>query len=281
MNPLGINLWNWIPRLEDAEPSLIRRIAALGFTAVELPLTGSPGANFAELMKAAEAEKLEVSFCAAMPPERDMSSDDAGTRKKALAYLEDCFRAGEQYGVRLISGALYGSTGKRHFLSGGDKKREWDYAVGGIRRAAKAAGEAGMTLGIEPINRYRTSMVNTVEQALSLLEDINMDNLGILFDTFQANIEETCMVTALEETLKRGRLVHFHASENNRGAPGTGHIPWQSLAAILKQYNYSGHITMESFCPQAPDPSFYPLAETQDILAKTGIENMRRIFSPG
>jgi D-psicose/D-tagatose/L-ribulose 3-epimerase len=252
----------------------------MGFTAVELPMTESHTPNFSGLMEAAAEENLEVTFCASLPVKRDMSGDDEGARKNALVYLEECFRAGEKYGVRLISGALYGSAGKRRFLSGEDKKREWDYAVEGIRGAAKAAKERGMILGIEPLNRYRTSMINTAGQALRLAADVNMDNVGILFDTFQANIEETAMVQALEDVLKQGKLVHFHASENNRGAPGTGHNPWKDLAALLRKYHYAGHITMESFCPQGPDPSFYPLAETQDLLAETGIENMKRIFSP-
>ena len=279
MNCFGINLWNWISRLEEVEISLIRKVSALGFTAVELPMTMASIDKMDQIMDAIKEEDLAVSFCLSMPMERDISSDDEATRNRAIQYLNDCLDTGGKYGVTTLSGAFYGGGGKRHFLPEQDKQREWDYAVRGIKKIAERAKKQGIFLGLEPLNRYRTSIVNTIDQGLRMVDDIGMNNVGILFDTYQANIEETDMLQALEKVLQREKLIHFHASANNRGAPGTGHILWESLAFLLKQYEYAGHITMETFYPKGPDPSFYQLAENQDVLAQTGIKNMKRIFS--
>ena len=279
MNCYGINLWNWISRLEETDVPLIRKVSAFGFTAVELPMTSASFDKMDEVMEAAKEENLALTFCLCMPMERDISGDDEAARARAIQYFNDCLDTAGKYGVTTLSGAFYGGVGKRHFLPEQDKQREWDYAVQGIRIMAEKAKERAVFLGMEPLNRYRTSIVNTVNQAFKMIDDAGVDNVGILFDTYQANIEETDVPQALEKILQQGKLTHFHASANNRGAPGTGHIPWESLAALLKRYSYTGHITMETFCSKGPDPSFYPLAETQDLLAQTGIKNLKRIFS--
>lgn len=94
-----------------------------------------------------------------------------------------------------------------------------------------------------------------MEQLLPLLADIGCGNVGIHYDTYHACLEEADLLASLETALKSGRVTHFHACANNRGAPGDGIVPWDAVMQLLKQYGYAGHITMETFAPGGWTPA--------------------------
>ena len=279
MNRFGINLWNWIKNLNEDILPLIGHAAGMGFTAIELPMTQPDVPNIKALKQELERYSMEVSLCLLMTAERDMSSFDEKVRKQAKSYLLKCFETAEYLGARVVAGPMYSGGGKRHRLKEEDRKREWDLAVSGLREMAEAARLHGLSLAIEPLHRYRTSVVNTAEQALQMVQDIGCDNVGVHFDTYHANIEEFDPLSALESVLKANKLEHFHACGNNRGAPGTGHIPWDRVFDLLKKYKYQHHITMETFCEGSLDECFYPLAASQDELAATGIRYLKSVYS--
>lgn len=276
MNRIGINLWNWRPGLDEECLPLLRRAAEMGFTAVELPMT-TPQLPQADAFKAELSSLgLEVTLCAAMTAGRDISSEDESVRRQTADYLTACLDTGSTLGARLLAGPLYAGGGKRHHLSPGEKRREWARAVEGLGPIAESAGARHMLLAVEAVNRYRTSVVNTTDQALAMVRDLASPHVGILFDTYQSCIEDEDVCKALESVLRAGKLFHFHACANHRGAPGTGHLPWERLLGLLREYDYQGHITMETFCPGGLDPSWYPLADSQDALAEKGLDYLRR-----
>ncbi len=281
MNRIGINLWNWSPGLDGDCQSLCRRAAKMGFTAVELPMTTPFLPQAENLRSEAEALGLELTLCAAMTAGRDISHEDGAVRQSSAQYLTDCLDTGKTLGAKLLAGPLYAGGGKRHHLTETERQQEWARAVDGLAPIARAAGERGMTLAVEAVNRYRTSVVNTTAQALAMVRDINSPHVGILFDTYQSCIEDEDVCAALESVLRAGKLLHFHACANHRGAPGTGHLPWERLLGLLRDYGYQGHITMETFCPGGLDPSWYPLAESQDALAEQGLSYLHRWFAAG
>jgi len=270
-NRIGINLWNWVPGISADCLPLIGRAAAAGFTAVELPMTEPAVDNLELFKKEIEANNLEVSLCAALTAGRDLSNFDPVIRQNTVRYLKECIDTGSQIGAKIFAGPFYSGGGKCHLLDEEDRKREWNFAVHGIREVAAYAAEAGIELAVEPLHRYRTSVVNTVDQAISLISDINAGNVSIHFDTYHANIEETSITDALGRVLKHHLLGHFHACENNRGPPGSGHVPWKAIFILLDENKYRGHITMETFCSAAMDRCWYPLAENEDALAAAGI----------
>lgn len=277
MNIFGINLWNWVPVFNDEHISLIDRAANIGFGAVEIGMNQTDF-NYAAVRERVEANNLELTLCAALIKGRDISSFDENIRVNTKKYMIDCLKAAERMNAGLFVGPLYAGGGKAHILSEDDRKREWELAVYGLREIADIAMDCGVTLAIEPINRYRTSVVNTVDQALEMLSHIDKPNVKILFDTYQANIEESNIPAALEKVLKANKLAHFHACENHRGAPGMGHIPWNHIVPLLKEYNYEGHVTMETFITGALDGGWRPLEATQDKLAETGLRNLKKLF---
>lgn len=248
----------------------------MGFTAIELPMTEPiPAPAFEEEVR---ATRLEVSLCAAMGEGRDLSNFDERIRMSTMRYLTECLETAERLGCHMLAGPLYAGGGKRHRLSPGETEREWELAVVGLRQLATRACDYGVRLAIEPINRYRTSVVNTTEQGLQLVQDIGEKNVGIHFDTFHAGIEENDLIGALENILKAKALYHFHACANNRGAPGQGILPWDKIFDTLKKYGYSGHITMEMFAPGGLDSGWVVPAETRDQLAEEGLAFLKRAF---
>lgn len=275
MNALSINLWNWSAKLDESCLPLIEKVASMGFTAVELPMTDPvlPKGLTEEIKKYG----LEVSLCTALTQGRDISNFDPDIRASTEEYLLACVQCAADIGAGALCGPLYAGGGKQHFLPPEQKAAEWGLAITGLRRIADSAAEKGVVLAVEPLHRYRTSVVNTTEQALQLIGDIGRDNVQVHFDTFHANIEEIDVCAALEAVLKARKLAHFHACANNRGAPGSGHLPWERIFGLLKAYGYSGHITMETFAEGFMDAPWYPLAESRDALAMEGLAYLKRV----
>lgn len=276
MNRFGINLWNWTTGIEQDCLPLIAHAAKLGFTAVELPMT-QPTVQDAEAFKVAlQQYDMQVTLCASLTAGRDISNTDSVVRDQTKAYMRACIDTAASLGAQVFAGPLYAGGGKRHRLDAQERAQEWQRAVDGLVEMADYAKTRGISLAIEPIQRYRTSVVNTTDQALQMVADIRRENVGIHFDTFHSNIEDEDVCQALESVLKAGKLTHFHACANHRGAPGTGHLPWEKILSLLVQYGYTGHITMETFCEGSLDESWVPLAASQDALAQAGIDYLRQ-----
>lgn len=277
MNALGINLWNWQPGLGPDCAGLPTRAARMGFTAVELPMTTTqvPQALADEIRDTG----LAVSLCAALGAGKDLSSFDPAVRAATMDYLTQCLNAGRALGATVLAGPLYAGGGKRHWLSPEDKAREWTLAVTGLQELARRAADCGMALSLEPLHRYRTSVVNTAAQGLALVKDIGAANVGLHFDTYHACLEEADLLAALEAALASGRVNHFHACANNRGAPGQGLIPWDAVMELLMRYGYAGHITMETFAPGGLDSSWVHVHGDPDALALTGITYLKQYFA--
>ena len=274
-NTIGINLWNWMITLGPDAASLIPRIRAMGFDAVEIPL-GTDDIDSTSLRDADLDAELEVSFCVSMGKGYDLSSFDSKSRQCAENHLRRCCCCAGEFGGGLICGPIYTGGGKVHLLNADDRAREWSHAVEGLRRIADYASDFGVRLAIEPINRYRTSVINTVEQALDMTEQIARSNVGILFDSYQANIEEADPAAALEAALLAKKLFHFHSCENHRGVPGTGHVPWNAYFSLLKKHHYNGHITIEAFMPGGLDAGWIPPKMDPDQRARAGLQFLKK-----
>ncbi len=278
INRLGINFWNWIDSFSDKELYLFEKAKRFGFDSCEIGMV-STDFDYAAVRKITGELQMELTLCGAFIKGRDISSFDEQIRQNTKQYFCDCFEAAEKTGAKIFGGPVYAGGGKTHLLSPDDQKREWDYAVKGLAEMSRVAKNHGVTIALEPINRYRTSVVNTVEQALKMVSDIGSPNVGILFDTYQAGIEEDDILDALGRVCKAGKLVHFHACGSNRAAPGRGHLPWLELVKILKQYNYGGNITIESFPAGGMDGAWRQLDESPDQLAEKGIHYLKNLLT--
>jgi D-psicose/D-tagatose/L-ribulose 3-epimerase len=157
--------------------------------------------------------------------------------------MSECFEACAEAGAKLIAGPLYSPVG---YLPGRRRTEdEWKNAVDGYKQLGPVLAANGVTACIEPLNRFETYFLNTTEDAVKLCAEIDHPNVGILWDTFHANIEEKDPAKALRTT---GRfLKHVHTCENDRGTPGSGHVDWKGVFGALRDMKYDGWLTIESF----------------------------------
>jgi D-psicose/D-tagatose/L-ribulose 3-epimerase len=140
----------------------------------------------------------------------------------------------------------------------------------------------GVRIAVEPLNRFETWFLNTAEDARRLGDEIGSDSIGTLFDTFHAGIEENNISAALASL--EGRLFHVHLSENNRGIPGCGHVPFAAVMETLRTMRYSGHAVVESFASSIPEIAratamWRDYASSPDDFAMRAIGNLRPLFT--
>ena len=226
---------------------------------------------------AVEANQLECNFCSVFPAPFSLISDRAEVRQQTLTHFSDCVKAAAEAGSKLIAGPLYSPVG---LLPGRRRTSdEWHWAVDGYQKIGDTLTSYGVTIAIEPLNRFETYFLNTAADAVQLCEEINHPNVGILFDTFHANIEEKDIAAALHSTGKH--LRHFHACENDRGTPGSGHIEWASTLSALKAMGYDQWVTIESFGFSIPEIAgaaaiWRDLASSPEAIAWDGVRFLRR-----
>ena len=140
-----------------------------------------------------------------------------------------------------------------------------------------------MTLCVEPLNRFETSFLNLASQAIEVVDRVDSPACGLLLDTFHMNIEEKSVGGAIRAA--GHRLKHLHGCENDRGAPGSGHVPWKEVAAAVKDVGYDGPVVIESFTSKVKSIAraaavWRSFAPSQDDLAKNGLSFLRRLMAP-
>jgi D-psicose/D-tagatose/L-ribulose 3-epimerase len=147
-------------------------------------------------------------------------------------------------GATVFTGVTYSAIGRRIAEIPGDKY--WEFAAKALKEAARFAQDYGVVVGIEPINRYESFLVNTCEQGLALREMIAEPNVSIHLDAYHMNIEEAGFYEPTKKAAST--LCHYHLSESHRGTPGTGRVDWEAIFRALAGAGYSGLVGMESFC---------------------------------
>lgn len=272
----GVNTFIWTAAVDDSLLASLPTIKQRGFDGVELPLIRPDQTPVAKIRKSLEANHLACTFCSVVPGELNAISDDAAMRRKTRDHFADCIRAAADAGASLIAGPLYSPVG---YIPGRRRTNdEWKWAVECYQSLAGLLESNGVTVAVEPLNRFETYFLNTAADALKLAAEIDHPNVGILFDTFHANIEEKDVAEALRSAAPR--LKHFHASENDRGIPGTGHTDWPRVFQVLRDIRYDGWITIESFGFALGELSaaasiWRDLAPSADAIAFEGVAFLR------
>jgi D-psicose/D-tagatose/L-ribulose 3-epimerase len=279
----GVNTWVWVsPLTTDRIVELAPKVKAMGFDWFEVPVEGTEDIDYAHAATVLRDNDLEVSVCAAMGPDRDLIHADKAIRDNGMAYLKHCIDAVVTLGGKNLSGPLYSAVGRVWQMTDGERARDTDLLVQQLSELAAYAGDKGAILGVEPLNRFETSFINLVSQAIEVVDRVDNPACGVMLDTFHMNVEELSLGDAIRAAGKR--LVHFHSCENDRGAPGSGHVPWDDVAAGLKEIDYDGAVVIESFTADVKSIAraaaiWRPLASSQDALASEGLKFLKDLLS--
>ena len=277
---LGVNTFIWSAEFSAAQLPLLPRIKGHGFDGVEVPMFDPANFQAKDIRRGVEANGLECTVCSIIPQGRSLISADPDVRQRTRQHLRDAIEATAEVGARLIDGPLYSPVGD---LPGRRRTpEEWQWAIEGYQSVTDTLEACGVTLAIEPLNRFETYFLNTAADAAALCDQVGHPRVGVAFDTFHANIEEKDTAGACR---RLGRhLKHVQISENDRGTPGSGHIAWVDLFRALRDVEYDSWLTIESFGPSlgafsAAVAIWRDIEPTPDEIAFDGVEFVRQTLA--
>jgi D-psicose/D-tagatose/L-ribulose 3-epimerase len=279
----GVNTWVWAAPLSDAELAVLApKVAGLGFDWIELPIETPGDFDYTRARSLIHEHGLGVSVAAAFGPDRDLISPDNAIRANAATYIRHCVDAAHTIGATNLIGPMYSAVGRTWQMTDQERERDMQVLVPALRELAEYAAARDVVLCVEPLNRFETSFINLASQGGELIDRVDHPHCQLMLDTFHMNIEERALGDAIRVVGRR--LRHFHACENDRGAPGSGHVPWADVAAALREIGYAGPVVIESFTSKVKSIAraaaiWRPLAATQDDLARDGLAFLRELLA--
>ena len=198
MNPIGITSWIWTsPLTTERFPEIAQHVARLGFDLLEVPIEGTGDLDYKKAAGIVKDLGLSTSVCAAMSPDRDLLHADASVRANGMAYVRHCIDAAQTLGATNVVGPLYSAVGRTWQATADERKKDIDLLVGELKELASYAGERGVVICVEPLNRFETSFLNLASQAIEVVDRVDHPACGLLLDTFHMNIEEQSIGDAI------------------------------------------------------------------------------------
>jgi D-psicose/D-tagatose/L-ribulose 3-epimerase len=274
----GVNLFIWTANFTAADLPLLTRIRAAGFDGVEAPMYKGRGFAIADFRKGLADTGMESTICSILVDGLSLLSDEAAVRAKTVDQIRENIAVTAEIGASIIAGPLYAPVG---YLPGRRRTTdEWARAVEGWQQLGPWLAQHNVIAAIEPINRFETFFLNTAADAARFCDEVAHPSVGILFDTFHANIEEKNIADGYRTVARH--LKHVHTCENDRGTPGTGHVEWPQVFAALSEIGYDGWLTIESFGSNVKEIAaaaaiWRDLASTPEAVAFDGIKFLQKM----
>jgi D-psicose/D-tagatose/L-ribulose 3-epimerase len=241
----GINTFLFVSPFTNKSTKLFKQFKRWGFDTVEIAIEDCSHIDPAHVKRELDKAGLACgSICACMGPDRDLRGTPA-QQKTSLAYLKGVLDQMVALSCPTLAGPVYSSVGRADAVPAAEYKRQWKTVVKHLRTLSRYAQERGRQICLEPLNRFESDFINTCDQALRMVKEVNSPALKIHLDTFHMNIEEKHQGKAIE--LAGSRLGHIHACGSDRGTPGNDHLDWPGIAAALRKVNYEGDVVIESF----------------------------------
>ncbi len=278
----GLNTLLFAANFSDEHTKLFEKFKKLGFDGVEIALGAKGDLDYKKTLEALKKNGLVCSsICGMLGTDRDIRGPNKTYIENGLQYGKDCIDAATELECGLIVGPFYSAVGRANQETDAAKKEQWKTVVKNLKELCKYAAKKDVYIALEPLNRFETDFINICKDALRMIEDVGSDRLAIHLDTFHMNIEEKDSAQAVLDAGKHLRMLH--ASENDRGAPGTGQVPWKAIADAVKKIKYDGWIVIESFTPDnqiiAKAASIWRQTEKDGFaLAEKGLKFLKQQF---
>ncbi|MHA4843932.1 sugar phosphate isomerase/epimerase family protein [Flavitalea antarctica] len=276
----GVSTWLWIsPFSTSSIDPLFSKISSLGFDVVEIAVEDPELIDIEAVKTGLQKYNLKAVICGAFGPSRDLTHEDPAVHQNCFNYIAKCLDFCVAVGNPFFSGPMYSAVGKARLLSPDKRKLEWELAARNLRTVCEMAAERGLKIALEPLNRFESDLVNTVDDVVRLIDAIDHPAAGIMIDGFHMNIEERDIEAAI---IKAGdKLLHVQVSENYRGTPGTGQTRWDAYRRGLAAVGYKGVVSIESFTTENQELAgavcfWHPMAESQDQFARDGLAFLKK-----
>ncbi|MDN3443612.1 sugar phosphate isomerase/epimerase family protein [Microbacterium sp. APC 3901] len=275
---IAVNTWVWTSPLTDATLGpLARKAAGMGYQALELPLESVGDWDPVRARDMLDDLGLGAIVIGAMGPGRSLLAQ-AGDVAATQDYLRSCIAAATTLGSAVVAGPFYAPTGVAWRMTADERTQVVRELRANLEPLASDAADAGVALAVEPLNRYETSVLNTVEQSLDALAPLLGAGVGLALDTYHLNIEEKKPTEAIRAA--GSTIAHVQVCGSDRGAVGDDHTDWTETLRALDDAGYRGPLGLESFTGEnatiAVAASVWrPLAASQDELAARSIQALR------
>lgn len=279
MMKLGASAFNWTRTFDAGNYHLLPRLREAGFAALEIPIFDPSTIATTTLRRLLEKNDLDCTTCAILTGNINPVSGDAHQRKQARAHLAHCIETTAALGGRLLGGPLYAPI---NYLPGRLRSHdEWNWAVECFQSLGDLLNAHNITLALEPVNRSETYFLTTSAETARLCKEVDHPDIGVLIDTFHANIEEKSIpatISGLGTCLK-----HLHISENDRGVLGSGHVDFPRIMQALQSISYDGYLMIEGlgYIPpekNVPDFMWRRPDETGDDIVFLGAAFLRALM---
>lgn len=247
MNALGIFMNFWEKNWDADHIKYINKAADIGFDILEFqaqPLLEMSKDHMLKIKKEADERGIELTYSLGLDPAYDVSSSSESIRLGGIEYLKRIVEKVSFMNGKIISGVSYAGWGTSNEVID-DKKALVDRSISSMKEIVKTAEDYGVIYCVEAVNRFESAVINTAQEALSYIEAVDSKNIGVLLDTYHMNIEEKSIGDAIR--LVGNKLTSFHTGENNRTAPGRGHLDWDEIFKALSDIKYQGRIVSEPF----------------------------------
>ena len=274
---IGMCMFLWTTSVGRKHEKLLRDIRQTGFDGVEIPIFEGKPDDYRRLGELLDRIGLERTAVSAMgDPAMNLISPDQATRRRGIDYMKWAIDCAEALGADTLSGPLHSTLGQ--FSGNGPTAAELKRSVSSQRAIGDHAGKHGVTIGLEALNRFECYLVNTMDDLAAHIDAIGHPNIRAMYDTFHSNIEEADPIGAF--TRNRDRIVHVHISENDRGVPGRGNIPWAETFRALRENGYDGWLTIEAFGRALKDLAaatkvWRDFSETPEAVYRDGYRHIR------
>ncbi len=241
----GINTFLFTSPFTNASVRLFPKFKAWGFDGVEIAVENPADIDAAFVRAQLDRHGLVcTSICGCFPASRDLRGTKTQQRA-SMTYLEKLVDMADILGTDIVMGPVYSAVGRAEAVPAPEYKRQWQTVRGHLKTICAYAEARKKIICLEPLNRFETDFINTVEQGMQMISEVNSPALKLLLDTFHMNIEEKNPAEAIR---RAGKCVgHFHASASDRGTPGNDNVDWRGVAQALRDLKYDGAVVIESF----------------------------------
>jgi D-psicose/D-tagatose/L-ribulose 3-epimerase len=273
---IGMCMFLWTTHVTPEHEPLLRDIKATGFDGVEVPIFTGDLDHYARLGDLLDRIGLQRTAVSAMgDPAMNLIGDDAA-RAAGLAYMRHVIDCAQALGADRLAGPLHSTLG--HFTGTGPTAQEIDRSIQSQRAIGDHAATRGVTVALEALNRFECYLLNTMQALSDHIDAIDHPHIRAMYDTFHANIEEADPISAF--TRHHRNIAHVHISENDRGVPGRGNIPWDETFQALRASGYDGWLTIEAFGRGLPDLAaatkvWRDFAESPQAVYRDGFRHIR------
>ena len=246
---IGINMLLWTDHVTEQHYPIIDKLKQTGYDGIEIPMGAGDLKHYTSLGTHLAELNLGLTAVTSLEASQNIASPDKAIRQAGLERLRWAIDMAQAANARIICGPFHSAFAYFTRKPPTEAERKWSIEM--LWHAGEYAKQANVMLAPEALNRFECYLCNTMKDLKSMLDAIDHPNVGAIYDTHHANIEEKSQRSAIE--CINPHLKHVHISENDRGTPGKGQVNWKEVFGTLKALSYDGWLTIEAFSTMIPE----------------------------